>query len=132
MQLGIGVDIVPVERVVRLMGTGGDRFMQRWFTPDEIAAAGAAEHPDRLVAAHLATKEATFKALRADPGRTVPWREVEVAEGADGHAEVLLSGALTELASRLGVETVHASFAHCERFAIATVVTSGTPPVAGV
>lgn len=125
MHLGIGIDVVLVARVERLVRDRGDHFLGRWFTPEEIAACRAATHPERHVAERLAGKEATFKALRVDSDRPVPWRDLAILEGAHGGLTVHLFGDLSALASGLGVEDIHAAITHCEDYAMATVIISG-------
>ena len=42
--IGVGIDVVPVERVQRLIERHGERALQRLFTPSEIARAGDLVH----------------------------------------------------------------------------------------
>ncbi len=70
--IGLGADIEHVE-------PRGWRFVEDYFTPDEVERARAAlsEHRDRLVTAIWSAKEAALKALQL--GLTVDTRQVSCA-----------------------------------------------------
>ncbi len=123
MHVGVGTDIVPVSRVARLISEGGTRFLERWFTPGEIAYCLGKAHPERHFAARLAAKEAAFKALGASSDGPVPWRDLAIVENSHGAPTVRLSGDLSALATSLGVDTIQMSLAHCEDYATATAIT---------
>ncbi|MDN5744918.1 MAG: holo-ACP synthase [Nocardioidaceae bacterium] len=122
MPIGIGTDIVLVSRVTRLVGDGGTRFLERWFTPEEIAYCRSKAHPERHFAGRLAAKEATFKALGGDSERAVPWLSLAIVDNPRGAPSVRLSGDLSVHARRLGIDTVKVSLAHCEDYATATAI----------
>lgn len=125
MHLGVGTDIVAVSRVARLISEGGARFLQRWFTPQEVAYCSGKAHPEQHFAGRLAAKEAVFKALGADSQGAVPWRDLAIEDHPHRAPTVRLSGELLELATSLGVDTVRVSLAHCEDYATATAITVG-------
>jgi holo-[acyl-carrier protein] synthase len=70
-----GIDLVDVDEVRAAIAEHGERYLQRLFTPAERAA--AADRPRRL-AATLAAKEATFKALAARADAATVWQDVEI------------------------------------------------------
>ncbi len=62
MPLRVGIDTVEVAAVEAAIAAHGDRYLERVYTPREVADCnGDAER----LAARFAAKEATFKALRA-------------------------------------------------------------------
>lgn len=63
MILGIGLDVVAVERIARSLSEGGGTFEEHIFTPAERAACQARADRARALAARFAAKEACFKAL---------------------------------------------------------------------
>ena len=61
--LGLGVDIVEIDRMRHMLETTGERLIKRIFTDGEAAYALAHAEPAMHFAARAAAKEATYKAL---------------------------------------------------------------------
>ncbi|MGE5236549.1 MAG: holo-ACP synthase [Acidobacteriota bacterium] len=118
MIIGVGLDVVAVERVARMLTTHGERFRARCFSPGELVRPGDAEH----VAGLLAAKEAAFKALGTGWGEGVGWRTVTVGRTDLGGPVLDLDGAAAHRAARLGVSRSHLSITHAGGMAIAVVV----------
>jgi holo-[acyl-carrier protein] synthase len=76
MSLGVGIDLIEIERVERALERR-PRLADRLFTPEELAYSRGRARPGRHLAARFAAKEAVIKAL----GRGVPPREIEVVSG---------------------------------------------------
>jgi holo-[acyl-carrier protein] synthase len=119
---GAGTDIVSVPRVARLIDEHGDRFLDRWFTPDEIAYCRARAQPSLHFAARLAAKEAVVKAVRSSGDGPIPWRSIEIGHDAHGAPTVRLSGRILEEAARGGVGAIVVSLSHCAEFATAVAI----------
>lgn len=119
--LGTGTDIVSVARIGRLVRTGGERFLRRWFTSAEIDYCTSMARPELHLAARLAAKEAVVKALRGPADGPVPWPWIEIIRGADGAPDVVLTGAVLVHAERRGVGPIHVSMSHCDDYAVAVV-----------
>ena len=119
--LGTGTDIVSVARMGRLVRTGGDRFLRRWFTSDEIDYCTSMARPELHLAARMAAKEAVVKALRGPVDGPVPWHWIEITRGEDGAPDVLLTGEVLAHAERRGVGPIHVSMSHCDEYAVAVV-----------
>jgi holo-[acyl-carrier protein] synthase len=113
-----GVDIVEIPRVGQVLERYGQRFLDRVFTPQEIAYCRG--RPPNL-AARFAAKEATMKALGTGT-RGVGWKEVEVVRRESGAPAVKLHGRAERRAQRLGVREVALSLSHSREYAIAFVV----------
>ena len=88
--VGIGVDVVEVERIREIITRRGERFLRRIFTEREIAYALSARSPlrEERVAARFAAKEAFLKAL----GHPVPLKEIEIVNDENGRPRVLFRG----------------------------------------
>ena len=125
---GVGTDIVSVSRIAALIGDGGSSFLQRWFTPTEIAYCTAKAFPSRHFAARFAAKEAVVKALPFPWEGPIPWRLVEIVNEADGKPVVRLAGGVLAAARRAGVGVVRVSLSHCDEFATATATMTLTSP----
>ena len=125
MILGIGVDIVEVERIRRAVDRYGERFVGRVFTAREAAYCRRCAHPDQRFAA----KEAALKALGVGWAQGLQFVDVAVSNNELGAPSVTLSGPSLERARRMGVERIHVSLTHHRHFAIAQVLLEGTPPM---
>lgn len=123
MIVGVGVDIVEIERMRKLLDRKGERALERLFTEGERQYAESHPEPARQLAARVAAKEAAYKALAGnDLARAIGWRELEVTS-TRGHGPVLvLHGRAQSRATELGVTRVHLSLTHGEHTAVAFVV----------
>jgi holo-[acyl-carrier protein] synthase len=122
MILGVGMDLVAVERVARMLAEHGVRFEERVFGPAERAdSAGRSE----ALAARFAAKEACLKALGTG------WREglapcqIEVVRGPGGRPALHLSGAAAQRAAALRVRALHVSLSRQPGLAGAVVILEG-------
>lgn len=121
--LGVGIDIVPVERIASLLERHGERAMRRLFSDGERAFAATQAHPAEPLAARLAAKEAAYKALSGDEtARGIGWREIEVERQADGRPLLQLHGAAAERFRALGGTRCHVSLTHAGGVAAAVVI----------
>jgi holo-[acyl-carrier protein] synthase len=124
--LGLGIDLVDIERVERLLERKGNRALARLFTAGEAAYAGRRPQPARHLAARFAAKEAAFKALAGNElARTIGWRDIEVVTHGDGRPDLLLHGAAASRAAEIGVRRAHLSLTHSDATAAAVVVLEG-------
>lgn len=119
MTSGTGIDIVYVPRIAKLISDRGNLFLERWFTPDEIAYCNGGARPSHEFAARLAAKEAVFKSLRSRSDAPVPWLSIEISNGEHGAPEVRLTGSIHESAAQQGIGTIQLSLAHCGDYATA-------------
>jgi holo-[acyl-carrier protein] synthase len=116
--VGLGLDVVAVERVRALHARHRDRLLARCFAPGEAARPDDAQH----LAGLLAAKEAAFKALGTGWSEGVGWRDARVARGRAGEPSLELAGRAAERANSLGVERCHLSITHAGGVAVAVVV----------
>ena len=118
MNLSSGVDIIEISRVGQVLERYGRRFLERVFTPDEIAYCRG--RPANL-AARFAAKEATMKALGTGV-RGVSWKDIEVVRHESGAPSIRLQGRAKLRAQRLGVAEIALSISHSREYAVAFVV----------
>lgn len=114
--LGVGVDLIRVERVAKL----SDAACSRLFTASELEF--AALHPDRRsekLAGRFAAKEAVLKALGTGLSQGIRWHDVVISQGSKGEPTVLLTGKAKEVADSLGTQKVLLSISHDGGLAIA-------------
>ena len=112
--IGVGVDVVEVERLERALARTPS-LAARLFTPQEQAA-GRAES----LAARFAAKEAVAKALGAPGG--LRWLDAEVVREDGGRPRLQLHGGVAEEAAAQGISTWHLSLSHDGGIATAVVV----------
>ena len=121
MNLRTGVDLIELERVEATIERYGQRFLERVFTPRELAEVG--ENVASL-AVRFAAKEATAKALGTGIG-DVGWQEIEILRGPARQPNLYLHGRASDLADNLELETWSLSLTHNQSHAIALVVAIG-------
>ena len=116
--LTTGIDIIEISRVRQVLERYGRRFLERVYTPGEIAY--CRERPPNL-AARFAAKEATMKALGTGV-RGVGWKDIEVVRHESGAPAIRLHGRCKQRAQRLGVQEIAISLSHSREYAVASVV----------
>ena len=94
--LGIGTDIVEIERVRRSLEKWGQRLLDRLFTPEEQALCGARHDPCPCYAGRFAAKEAVLKALGTGLAGC-RWTDVRIGADPAGRPVVSLSGPAARL-----------------------------------
>lgn len=122
MVLGLGTDLIETRRVEESIKRFGDRFLERIFSPGEIAYCKRKKNAAESFAARFAAKEAGAKALGTGISRGVNWKEFEVKREASGKPSLHLSGRAAELAGAMGVRRIQLSLTHSREFALAVVV----------
>ncbi len=123
MIVGIGIDLVEVERMRLLLERKGTRALERLFTAGERDYARTHPDPMRQLAARVAAKEAAYKALSGnDLARAIGWRELEVVSRKGHGPTLVLHGRARSRADELEVFQVHLSITHTDLMAAAYVV----------
>lgn len=115
---GIGTDIVEIERIKRIAGRKGNRFLKRIFTETEREFCAGRVDPYPCLAARFAAKEAVFKCLGTGLAGC-RWTDVEVTRDTNGAPEILLGGNAGLIARNAGVVRVMVSISHDRDRAIA-------------
>ncbi len=121
MKLATGIDLIEIIRVERAIKRHGDDFLERIYTPKELALFGKSLES---LAVRFAAKEAVVKALGCGIG-DVSWLEIEILRD-DMDAPVLnLHGNAHQRATLLGYQNWSVSLSHTDVHAIALVVVLG-------
>jgi holo-[acyl-carrier protein] synthase len=118
--LAVGVDLIEISRIQAMIERWGDRFLNRIYTPDEIARCRG-RVPE--LAVRFAAKEAISKALGVGIwGRMgIRWQDAEVLSDPLGKPEVHLYGRAAERATVLALNHWAISLSHSNDNAIAMV-----------
>jgi holo-[acyl-carrier protein] synthase len=137
MILGIGSDLIDIRRIEQTLERFGDRFIDRLFTDKERQRserrAGGARNTGRAAsyAKRFAAKEACAKALGTGFRRGVFWRDLGVANTADGKPTLELTGGALERLNAITpagmIAEVHLTLTDDYPLAQAFVIISAVP-----
>jgi holo-[acyl-carrier protein] synthase len=122
MVIGLGTDLIEIERIERSVERFGERFLERVFTPGEIDFCYRKKAPAESLAARFAAKEAGAKALGTGISRGVSWKEFEVRRKPGQRPELHLSGRAAEIARAMGIRRMSLSLTHSQEMSMAVVV----------
>jgi holo-[acyl-carrier protein] synthase len=117
-KFAVGTDIIEIERVADVIARHGDRFLNRVYTPDEIAHCRG-RIPE--LAVRFAAKEAVMKALGTGI-RGVGWKDIEILPNRRGKPLIFLYRRGEARAERIELRGLEVSLTHSKDFAIAVVV----------
>jgi holo-[acyl-carrier protein] synthase len=122
MIIGLGMDIVSIERIQGLLDQHGERFRERLFTDAERGYCESMPHAALHYAARFAAKEAFVKALGTGFDEGVAWLDVAVGRGPGGKPSLEISGKALEIMQSLGAVRSHVSLTHEPTYAAAVVI----------
>ena len=125
MILGVGIDIIEVERIRASHERFGERFLKRILRPDEIAYCFTHAQPAPFLAARFAAKEAISKAFGTGIGRQLGWQDMEVKRKQSGEPYVVMHGGGHDLFATRGARFLHLSLSHTAAHAAAVAVLEG-------
>jgi holo-[acyl-carrier protein] synthase len=125
MILGIGIDIIEVERIRTSHEKFGERFLNRILRPNEISYCLSYKAPGPFLAARFAAKEAISKAFGTGIGAQLAWQDVEIARKESGEPYVILHGGGQTLLQARGGRHVLISLTHTQTYAAAVAILEG-------
>ncbi|MFT5603250.1 MAG: holo-[acyl-carrier protein] synthase [Paracoccaceae bacterium] len=107
MIVGIGTDLIHIDRIEKSFERFGERFLARFLSPGEREVFEKRGRPGSFLAKRFAAKEATAKALGVGIGARARWTEIEVLNNSDGAPRLRLFGAAAQTAKDLAVSSCH-------------------------
>ena len=122
MIVGTGVDLAEVARIRASVERFGARFIERIYTPAEIAYVERKANRYERYAARFAAKEAGMKAIGTGWRGGVRWQDFEVANQLSGKPTLRFHGVAAEVAARLGVRNISLSLTHTSELGMAHVI----------
>jgi len=125
MIVGMGVDIAETSRIQEAVERHGERFLQRVFTPKEIAYCQQRRNRYERLAARFAAKEAAMKALGTGWRGGISWQDFEIVNLPSGKPCLRLSGRALEIYRSLGGSRIVVSLTHTSSYALAQVIIEG-------
>lgn len=126
MIVGVGVDLVEVDRMKRILSARwGWRFLQRVFSAEERSACDASSDPAQSYAARFAAKEALVKAFGTGFSKGIAPNQIHVQGGERNQPSINLTASARQVAQSLNVTDIHVSLTHTRNAACAFVVVEG-------
>ena len=122
MIVGVGIDLVEMDRFKSAMKRHGDRFLSRLFTESERRYCEAKWNRLAHYTARFAAKEAVLKALGTGWSGGIHWTDVEVAHAGAGMVVAKLFGRAAKVARKMKIRTVHINITHSRNYAAAVAV----------
>jgi len=119
--VGLGIDIAEIDRMEAAIQRHGQPFLQRVFTPAEIAYCERHRNRYERFAGRFAAKEAAMKALGTGHSRGVLWKDVEVVR-VSGPPLLHLHGEAARVAERMNARRSLLTITHSETLAMAQVL----------
>ena len=122
MIVGLGTDIVEVDRIAALIGRHGEAFTHRVFTPAERAHCDRHKNSAQNYAGRWAAKEAAMKALGTGFVPPVRWHDFEVLPEPGGAPVMTVTGGARAVLEARGGSAVLVTISHCRAYATATAI----------
>ncbi|MEY2879675.1 MAG: hypothetical protein RLZZ15_2055 [Verrucomicrobiota bacterium] len=117
--VGLGADLVEVERIRGVIERHGERFLDRILTDEEKAYCATMGAPHKHIAARFAAKEAISKCFTTGIGAEFGWKSASVYHGARHEPLVRLDAQGQALLAHVGATHVHLTLSHTETHALA-------------
>ncbi len=124
MIVGLGIDIIEIERIREGIERFQQRFLKRFFTEIERKYCEAFQDPYPHYAVRFAAKEAAMKALGVGIFSKIPWTDFEVRNEKSGKPYLVLHGKASQRARELGARSSALSLSHNRTQACAVVILS--------
>ena len=120
--IGIGIDLVDIPRIREAAERHGDRFLEKVFTPTEIASLAGRRDPWPGYAARFAAKEAVSKAFGTGIGAEFDLHSAAILTDERGAPRVELDAKGRALLATVGGSRVLISLTHTDTLAQACAV----------
>lgn len=123
MILGIGLDIVDLNRIEKALNRWGDKFIDKVLTPNEKRS--ISKNKVQYVGSRFAAKEAVVKALGTGFSNGISIKDVEVISSPNSPPTIVLHGMAQIVADKKKVKRIFLSISHEKNITGALVVIEG-------
>ena len=123
--LGVGTDLVELERLDLSLRRHGQRWTDRICRPGEVKTTRRGKAMVQHIGGLFAAKEAVLKALGTGWGQGLGFRQVEVIEMKSGRPGVCLHDQAAVRAREMGIRVIHLSISHERHYAMAVAIAEG-------
>lgn len=117
--VGIGNDIVEVDRLKKAIQRQGQKFLDRIYTEAEQTYCLRYQESARHFAGRFAAKEAIVKALGTGFREGITWQDIEIVNDSQGKPIVRLSESVNKI---FNDPEILLSISHCHAYAMATAL----------
>ncbi len=122
MIVGLGTDIVELNRIDDSLKRLGDKFALRILTTEEFKAYQNSPQKTALLARRFAAKEAAVKALGIGIGNGISWQHVHISHTELGAPLLSFSDYALQVCQQKSVSNIHLSISDERHYAVATVI----------
>lgn len=122
MIVGVGTDIVDVERIEKVFEKQGQNFAERLLSDAELTEFAQQLHPARFLAKRWALKEAVSKALGTGISQGVRFKDMTVAHHQTGQPYLVLHGSTKAKSDELLITNWSISISDEKHHTVAFVV----------
>lgn len=120
--IGLGTDIVEIQRIEKSLSRFGDKFAKRILTDEEFLIYESHKDKVRYLAKRFAMKEAAAKALGYGFRDGLAFNQFGSIHNKMGKPELILLGRASEIASQLNITSSHLSITDEVHYAVAVVI----------
>lgn len=117
--MGIGIDIIDINRVSIAIGRSGTNLINRLLTRNEIDKIGNINQNHERIAGFWAAKEAAVKALGTGFRLGILFHDIEIEHNKYGAPYYLFSGDLLGFITKNKLTKTMLSISHCKDYAVA-------------
>jgi len=114
MVLGIGIDIIEIERIKESIDKYGDSFLNKIYTQNELDYCLSKFNKYQHLAARFAAKEAIYKALATSWEKDATWKSIEITNEPNGLPVAKFFGRLKDFLS--DDKDIKISLSHSEHY----------------
>lgn len=122
MILGLGTDIVEIERIEKMIDRHGTHFLERVYTDNERSYCQQKKMAGESFAGRWAAKEAVMKTLGTGFIKGVHFTEIEIETLPSGQPTVKLCGSTATVARNMGIDRILVTISHSRQYATATAI----------
>lgn len=123
MVLGVGIDVIEIERIKKVLEKRNDEQIKKIFTDKEITYCKKYKDSIPHFAARFAAKEAFYKALSKG---IIHFSEIEILNYENGKPYIELHGKTKILFEEIGSPNIFVSLSHSDTIATAIVIIEKT------
>ncbi len=122
MVVGLGIDIVQNERMERIIQKWGDKFLEKFFSKEELKFIGNTHNKNQRYAGNYAVKEAFAKAVGTGFRKGLRIKDIMVMRDERGKPYIKLNGSAKDYMERIGATKIQASISHERDYSVAVVI----------
>lgn len=122
MIIGVGSDLVDIDRIQKIMHSFPNRFLRRVFTAEEQEVGRSKNSPAAFFAKRFAAKEACLKAMGLGLRHGIRWTDMTVRNDDLGKPTLDLSGKALDHLMKFGSTRIHLTLSDTHHLAQAFVV----------